>query len=68
MKYNGFETEELASQREERQKELNNLNLNKSRRKYLTKLIKNQDDPDYNSNNDFLTYLYEQREHLSEPF
>lgn len=44
MKYTGFVTEEIATEREERQKELNDPNLNKARRKYLININENNID------------------------
>lgn len=52
MKYTGFVTEEIATEREERQKELNDPNLNKARRKYLIKLNEN------NISDNFFQILY----------
>lgn len=60
--YNGFVIDELVRQTERRKQQLEDTNLNDARRKYLTKLLENENNPNYNSDDDFQTYLYEERE------
>ena len=58
MKFTGFIPKEQASQMKRRQKELDDPTLNAPRRKYLTKLIENENDPYYDSDDDFQIYLH----------
>ncbi len=62
MKFTGFISEEESLQSKSRQKELDDPKLNVPRRKYLTKLLENENDPYYDPYYDFKIYLYEERE------